>query len=119
MIKARSKEKDSKIGEIIAALIISIVAVYFVWMGSWFDAEEQKSIAEEQRLQAIVEEVMIDIENGDYDDAYVKANSLYYTEGWSSEIEDKWDNTRNALLKKIKEAENENREKASFWDFFK
>ena len=63
---------------------------------------------------------MIDIENNNFEDAYVKANSLYYTADYSSEIEDKWDNTRKAILKQIEAAEKESKgeEKKSFWNIF-
>lgn len=37
---------------------------------------------------------MIDIDNEDFDTAYIKAQSIKYTANWSSDIEDKWDNTR-------------------------
>lgn len=58
-------------------------------------------------LEELVNEIMIDIENGDYEEANIKANKLHYTSNWSSEIEDKWDETREALLKQIKKAEKE------------
>lgn len=61
--------------------------------------------AEEQELQAIVDEIMIDIENEDFAAAYIKANSLYWDDRWTSEGEDKWDATRNEIIKQIEEAE--------------
>ena len=51
---------------------------------------KQESIKEEEHLQEIVEEVMVDIENDDFDEAYIKANTIHYTSGWSSDIEEKW-----------------------------
>lgn len=60
---------------------------------------------QEQELQAIVEQIMIDIENEDFTAAYVKANSLYWDDSWTSESEDKWDATRKEIIKQIEEAE--------------
>lgn len=57
---------------------------------------------EEKKLQETVNEIMIDIKNEDYEDAYVKANSLHYTSGWSHDIEKKWDDTRKAIIDKLK-----------------
>ena len=48
---------------------------------------------------------MIDIENEDFAAAYVKANSLYWDDSWTSEGEDKWDATRKEIIKQIEEAE--------------
>lgn len=60
---------------------------------------------QEQELQAIVDQIMIDIENEDFAAAYVKANSLYWDDSWTSEGEDKWDATRKEIIKQIEEAE--------------
>lgn len=60
---------------------------------------------QEQELQAIVDEIMIDIENEDFAAAYVKANSLYWDDSWTSEGEDKWDATRKEIIQQIEEAE--------------
>ena len=56
---------------------------------------------QERDLQRKVEEIQIDIINGDYDVAYVKAQSIKYTADWSNEIEEKRDNTREALIIQI------------------
>ena len=60
---------------------------------------------QEQELQAIVDQIMIDIENEDFAAAYVKANSLYWDDSWTSEGEDKWDAIRKEIIKQIEEAE--------------
>ena len=85
---------------------------------------------QEQELQAIVDQIMIDIENEDFAAAYVKANSLYWDDSWTSEGEDKWDATRKEIIKQIEEAEkkatgsitnssNEDEDDGgSFWDWF-
>ena len=60
---------------------------------------------QDRELQAIVDQIMIDIENEDFAAAYVKANSLYWDDSWTSEGEDKWDATRKEIIKQIEEAE--------------
>lgn len=62
---------------------------------------------QEKELQSIVDEIMVDIEEGNFDDAYIKANSLYWDDSWTSEGKEKWNKTRKEILKQIKEAEKE------------
>lgn len=52
---------------------------------------------------------MFDIENGDFVEAYVKANTIHYTSDWSSDIEKKWDETREVLIDQIEKAERESK----------
>ena len=85
---------------------------------------------QEQELQAIVDQIMIDIENEDFAAAYVKANSLYWDDSWTSEGEDKWDATRKEIIKQIEEAEKnatgsttnssdeDEDDDGGFWDWF-
>lgn len=85
---------------------------------------------QDRELQAIVDQIMIDIENEDFAAAYVKANSLYLDDSWTSEGEDKWDATRKEIIKQIEEAEkkatgsttnssNEDEDDSGgFWDWF-
>lgn len=60
---------------------------------------------QEMELQTIVDQIMIDIENGDFAEAYVKASSLYWDDSWTSEGEDKWDAIRKEIIKQIEDAE--------------
>ena len=117
VIKVHSKEKERKTEKKLSVFLIIILIVVF---GLIMKGGEKKSIEQEAKLEALVAEIMIDIENEDFKEAYVKANLLYYTVDYSSEIEEKWDNTREAVLKKIEEAEKANKQenKSSFWDFF-
>lgn len=55
----------------------------------------------------MVEEIQDDIDDGVFDEAYIKAQSIKYTADWSSEIEDKWDNIRKEVIDQIIEAEKE------------
>ena len=85
---------------------------------------------QERELQAIVDQIMIDIENEDFAAAYVKANSLYWDDSWTSEGEDKWDATRKETIKQIEEAEKnatgsttnssdeDEDDDGGFWDWF-
>ena len=113
--KEHKKDKEARRKTVIGVGIALAIVLFFVWV---FGTEKQESIKEEEQLQEIVEEVMVDIENGDFDEAYIKANTIHYTSGWSNDIEDKWDETRKALLKKIKEAEKEENGGSGFFDWF-
>ena len=85
---------------------------------------------QDRELQAIVDQIMIDIENEDFVAAYVKANSLYWDDSWTSEGEDKWDATRKEIIKQIEEAEKnatgsttnssdeDEDDDGGFWDWF-
>lgn len=116
--KVQHKNKESSRKLISSIIVISVfVLLFVVILGSVY----VKSVKEEQKLEAKVDEIMIDINNGDYDEAYIKANSLHYTSDWSSEVEDKWDNTRKALLEKIEQTEKEssdNNDGGGFFNWF-
>lgn len=98
----KGKEKKRKF--IISVIGISLFILFYI---SFFGLAKMESIREERQLEELVDEIMLDLDNGDYEEAYLKTNKLYYTSDWSSEIEDKWDETREALLKLIKKAERE------------
>jgi len=115
VIRAKSKDKNWK-RDLLVGVAIPLAAI-LLFCGI-FGIAKHSSNVEEDKLQAIVDEVMVDIENGDFEEAYIKANTLYYTSGWSSEIEEKWDNTRESLLKQIKKAEKEATGKDSIWGWF-
>ena len=78
-------------------------------------------------MQSIVDQIMIDIENEDFAEAYVKANSLYWDDSWTSEGEEKWDAIRKEVIKQIEEAEKKatgttssstDDDSGGFWDWF-
>ncbi|MGN7385508.1 hypothetical protein [Sporosarcina sp. SAFN-015] len=98
--KYKSNENMRKLISSVIAMLVVIVLCVLV-----FGSAYVRSIKEEEKLEAKIDEIMIDIDNRNYDEAYIKANSLHYTSDWSNEIEDKWDNTRKALLEKIEQAE--------------
>ncbi len=102
--------------------IISIFLVAFLIIGCFITGGERKSIKQENELQQLVDEIMIDVENNQFDEAYIKAQSIKYTAGWSSEIEEKWNNTRieviNTIIKKEKEATGKSNHKPEKKGFF-
>lgn len=111
--KWERKEKSKSKAALRSFLVVAIaVVVYLLVFGGYFGSEKRESEEQEKELQTIVEEVMVDIENGDFKSAHIKAETIYYTAGWSSEIEDKWDATRKELIKQI-EDEEEKAEKAA------
>lgn len=119
--KKEQRKRNEARKKTLGGVAIAVACVlYFAFMASYFNSAKQESIEEEKQLQALVDEVMIDIENGDYDEAYVKANSIRCTSAWSDEIEDKWDATREALLEQIEQAEKESSgDSGGFFDWFK
>lgn len=100
--RMESARKEQKWGLIVGLGILVAVMVLCFVITTVGNAGAKK---QEQKLQAIVDEIMIDIENEDFAAAYIKANSLYWDGSWTSEGEDKWDATRNEIIKQIEEAE--------------
>lgn len=70
-----------------------------------FACDKRESRKEEVQLQQLVEEVQTEIANKDFDAARIKVQSIQYTAGWSSDIEEKWDNIREELVKQLEDAE--------------
>lgn len=102
------REKDKERNKFIKKFFIGwgICILFLVLLFSIMAFLENKSVnAQEKKLQAIVDEIMIDIDNGDFDEARVKANSLYWDSSWTSEPKKKWDQTRKEILKQIDKAE--------------
>ncbi|MEG0528595.1 MAG: hypothetical protein RR531_13875 [Longicatena sp.] len=110
VIKEKTKAKGDK-------LIVIFLAIMFLLGFGTFGTMKYSSNSEEKKLESIVDEVMLDIKEGNYDEAYIKANTLHYTSDWSSDIEKKWDETRESLLEQIENAEEEKKDKNSFFDW--
>lgn len=114
-----SKHKENKMSFIITAVIFTVLISFCVIS---FCSAERKSKKQEAELQQLVDEIMVDIDNGDFNTAYIKAQSIDYTADWSSDIDEKWDNTRREVINQIIEAEKEKTgksthkpEKKGFW----
>lgn len=100
--RMESKQKDERRTMAIALAGFGILFAITAITSSAGNAGAKK---QEQELQTIVDEIMVDIENEDFSDAYIKANSLYWDDRWTSAGEDKWDATRKELIKQIEAAE--------------
>ena len=121
------KQKDERNTLLIVfGLFGAIIAICFIVQ--FFGNAGAKR--QEKELQATVEQIMVDIDNGDFASAYVKANTLYWDDSWTSEGEEKWDATRKEVIKQIEEAEKKatgttthesekEEEKGGLFDFFK
>ena len=104
----QKKRKSNNLSTLVVVfLVLACVVGSFISLKSSLDSSEEASDRQEEELQAIVDEVLQDIENGNFREAYIKAERIRYTESWTSEIEDKWDATREAVIEQIEEAENQ------------
>ena len=115
----RKSKKWSAIGTLL--IVLTCVIGYFVLFNGYFDSEKAASDQQEQELQEIVDEVMQDIEDGNFAEAYIKAEKIRYTENWSSEIADKWDATREEIIEQIEKAEkeaNKSQSGSTWWNPF-
>lgn len=112
--KFEQNAKREKAESIIAAILVIVLLIgVFVVMDVVFDGEKRKSDLQEEALQELVAEIQEDIDAGEFDDAYVKAKSIIYTENWSDEIEEKWNEIRREMINQIIEAEKEATGKSS------
>lgn len=96
----KKQENKRKIAIIVGWLIIVALGIFYLT-----GPVRWKSDKEEQKLQTVVEEVQKDIKNEDFNDAYIKAQSVVYTSGYSNDTEEKWNNTRKELINQIIDAE--------------
>ena len=115
VLEIKTRDKNWKRNVILSIAIPLAAILFFVGI---FGVAKHNSNVEEERLQTIVDEVMVDIKNGDFDEAYIKAESIRYTSDWSSDIEKKWDETRETLIKKIEKAEKEAKGNNSVFEWF-
>lgn len=119
-IESKNKSERTKNKQKIILGIIGVIGC-IIFLTAPFLLARSRSDNEEQKLQNTVDEIMVDIENENFEDAYVKANSLYYTAGWSDDIKEKWDRTRESVIKQIENAEKESKGENNdngFWDWF-
>ena len=103
----RADLKDSS-RRMIRFVLLTIVLVILMILPMKLEENAQKK--EEQRLQSIVVEIQEDISNGDYDNALIKANTLYMPESSLSNRDKaiaKWNQQREELIRLIKEKKEE------------
>lgn len=67
----------------------------------YFSEMRTKHFAEVERLQRIEDEILEDIRNECYDQALLKAQTLYYTGTYSSDTKKAWDEKREALIQEL------------------
>ena len=67
----------------------------------YFSERRNHHYQEISRLQKIEDEILEDIRNEEYDQALLKANTLYYTDTYSSETKKAWDTKREALIEQL------------------
>lgn len=100
--KIEHKAKEDRRDQIIIAVIFG--AMFLLSFGQLGGAEA-KSKKQEAELQQLVELVQDDIDNEDFDGAYIKAKQIKYTAGYSDDIEEKWDDIRRAVIDQVISAE--------------
>lgn len=98
-LNKRQEEKKGNKNFLIGMILF--IAIFIIGFASLFGGIKNESDKQEKELQSLVNEIYIDINNGNYDSALIKANSLHYTADWSHEIEEKWNDTRESLIKII------------------
>lgn len=122
--KMEFEQKDQRKTLLIVFSILGAIIVLCLIISLFGNAGVKR---QECELQAIVDQIMIDIENEDFAEAYVKANSLYWDDSWTSEGEEKWDAIRKEVIKQIEEAEKKTTgttsnltddDSGGFWDWF-
>ena len=82
------------------ALILGLI-IMFNMLSKSLQSSIEKRRATEESLNAVVEEVMEDVSQGDYDSALMKANGLRYDPALSTERAAQWDEQREVLIKQI------------------
>lgn len=100
-LNKRQETKNSNKNFLIGTVLF--IAIFIMGFVILFNGIKKGSDSQEKELQSIVDSIYVDINAGNYDSALIKAKSLHYTADWSHEIEEKWDDTREALIKIIEE----------------
>lgn len=106
-----SKKRDLRLSKLKRTLITIGLIVGFIalmmglcgYLSKSINSTIERSRAAEESLNAIVDEVMVDVSEGDYDSALVKANSIRYDKTLSSDKATQWDERREELIEMIKE----------------
>ena len=112
--RRRKREEQIAFTKKAIPVCISIILVILIIVKVNDSAQKRESAAEEVALQEIVDQIQICMEEEQFEEALVKANSLYYTSGYSNSVRKKWDNTRASLIEVIEAAiqERDNMENA-------
>ena len=102
-LELNKRQEESRSQKKVGLGLILFLVIFIIGFGFLFMGIKKGSDSQEKELQSIVNEIYIDINAGNYESALIKAKSLHYTADWSHEIEEKWDDTRESLIKIIEE----------------
>ena len=100
--KAEEEKKSNKrwlIGTIAALLIIGILIALTT----------MPARRERKQLESLYAEIQVDVKNGDYDTALLKANRLRASNEQSLQVRLQWNSTRNELIKQIERLQKESK----------
>lgn len=101
--KKHEHEKNQKRGMMI--FLIADVILLIILMANMHIRENASNNKNEKEYNRIVSEVQQDIDDGNFDNAYITAQELVYPDSRDKEQKKKWDNTRRELINQIIEAE--------------
>ena len=98
-------EEDRRSNKLIIFFFV-LALLFFVGMGLLFHFEiksEKETASNEQiRLETLLNEILQDIEKGEYDLALIKSSGLRYSVGpYSNEYEAQWEETRRTIVSMI------------------
>ena len=106
-IGSAAKAKKRKIAKRLTVLVLGLAMIIGIIIGqlSWIHSEEKKEQQLEERLQTTVQEVQIDINNNDFDEAREKISTIYYSLDPSSSKGRYWERQKKSLTKQVDKAE--------------
>jgi len=99
----KEMEKMNSLHTLLPVFIFFAVTI-LIWAIALGSAKHASN-KEIKELDKLIVEIQGDIKNGDYDTAYIKAQSVKTTSDWSHEIDEKYDNIRKELINQIIAAE--------------
>lgn len=99
--KVREAKKKGSFKKIVPFIGLAAMLVLCI---SFFASKGISHNMKEAKFEKTVQEIQTDIQNGDYDSALIKANTLHMDDNWSDESEEHWDQQREALIQMIEEA---------------
>ena len=102
MFDAFNKRERRKENEGVKQFII-LFGVLFLVLAIWALVMYIPHVRQVHKMERLVDEIQVDIEAGNYDEARIKANQITYDVNWSDETKDHWKAVKKDLLKMIKE----------------
>lgn len=100
----KTKNKEIKRAKLKTPIIlIALIGLLIAISVGPITAISLKEASMEKKLNKTVQEIQVDIQNGNYDDALLKANTLYFDRSWSKNKADDWDRQRESIIKMIEE----------------